>query len=253
MHRLIRTYYRLFFGLKISSNVDFRGELPTVSGSRIQFGSNARVKVGQGVKIRNSNIEVIGGELVIEDGVSISDYSISVSKGCRLYFGANCVLEKGDNWRNPSIILWDKCNVTVANNNRLRCDVMCRFGGRLVVGEYNCINERTEIRCDEQVQIGSFNMISYNCRIWDTNTHSFYADDTRRKMTIQNYPNIGSEKDRPVAKPVQIADDCLLGEDCVVLKGSAVGNRCVIGARSVVAGKTMPNGTTAVGNPAQIK
>ena len=75
MHRLIRTYYRLFCGLKISSNVDFCGELPIVTGSHIKFGSNAKIKVGHGVKIRNSNIEVIGGELVIEDGVSISDYS----------------------------------------------------------------------------------------------------------------------------------------------------------------------------------
>ena len=253
MHRLIRTYYRLFCGLKISSNVDFCGELPTVSGSRIQFGSNARVKVGQGVKIRNSNIEVIGGELVIEDGVSISDYSISVSKGCRLYFGANCVLEKGDNWRKPSIILWDKSVVEVSNNNRLRCDVMCRFRGCCEIDEFNCLNERTEIRCDERVKIGAFNMISYNCRIWDTNTHAFYKDDTRRRMTREEYPNIGSEKDKPVTRSVVIGDDCLLGEECVILKGSNVGNRCVIGVHSVVAGASIPTGTMAVGNPSIVK
>lgn len=253
MHKLIRTYYRLFRGLDISSNVTFDGELPKVVDCHVKFGSNAKVKIGHGVEISNSQIDVIGGELVIEDGVRISDYSISVTSGSRLYIGANCVLEMGDNWRQPSIILWGKSTAQVANNNRLRCDVMCRFGGHMSIAEYNCINERTEIRCDEQVQIGSFNMISYNCRIWDTNTHSFYVDDTRRRMTIQYYPNIGSEKDKPIAKPVQIGDDCLLGEECAVLKGSVVGNKCIIGTRSVLAGKTMPDGTSAVGNPAQIK
>lgn len=253
MHKLIRTYYRLFRGLDISSNVTFDGELPKVVDCRVKFGSNAKVKIGHSVEIRNSQIDVIGGELIIEDGVQISDYSISVTKGSRLCIGANCVLEKGDNWRKPSIILWDKSAVEVANNNRLRCDVMCRFGGQLALGEYNCINERSEIRCDESVRIGSFNMISYNCRIWDTNTHSFYEDDTRRKMTVQQYPNIGSEKDKPTTKPVLIGDDCLLGEECVVLKGSVVGNKCIAGIRSVLAGKTMPDGTFAVGNPAQIK
>lgn len=253
MHKLIRIYYRLFLGLHIASNVDFRGEVPSVKSSLIKFGSNARIRCGKNVTISNSNIQIIGGELEIADGVSINNYSISVTKGCRLYIGKDCILEKGDNWRKPYIILWDNSSANLANNNRVRCDIHCRFGGNFELGEYNCINERTEIRCDEAISIGSYNMISYNCRIWDTNTHSIYKDETRRQMTIVNYPNIGSEKDKPITKEVLIGNDCLLGEECSILKGTNIGNKCIIGVRSVVSGKIVESGSTAFGNPAIIQ
>ena len=253
MHKLARVYNRLFRGINLSKDVLLHGGLQCIKDCQIKFGSGAKVSIGNNVTIRNSKIELIGGELIIEDGANISDYEIMVSKGCRLHIGTNCYLERGDNWRKPSIILWDKSTLTIANNNRLRCDVMCRFGGCCEIDEFNCLNERTEIRCDESVKIGAFNMISYNCRIWDTNTHAFYKDDTRRRMTREEYPNIGSEKDKPVTRSVVIGDDCLLGEECVILKGSNVGNKCVIGVHSVVAGASIPTRTMAVGNPVTIK
>lgn len=253
MHKLARLYYRLFRGISLSESVSLQGDLSCIKDSQVKFGTGAKVSIGQHVSIRNSKIEVTGGELIVEDGVNISDYEITVTRGCRLHIGADCYLERGDNWRNPFIILWDASSLKVANNNRLRCDVMCRFGGQCEIGEYNCLNERTEIRCDESVKIGTFNMISYNCRIWDTNTHAFYADDTRRRMTREKFPNIGSEKDKPVTSPVVIGDDCLLGEECVILKGSMVGNKCIIGVRSVAAGVLIPERSMAVGNPAIVK
>ena len=253
MRNLKRIYYRLFKRISISRSVSLLGDFENVKNSIIQIGSFAKISIGKGVVIKNSQIQVDGGELIIGDGVHISDYSIDITPSSRVYLGANCILERGDNWRNPCFYVWDNSSLIIANNNRIRCDIMCRFGGHCEIGEYNCINERTEIRCDESVKIGAFNMISYNCRIWDTNTHAFYKDDTRRRMTREEYPNIGSEKDKPVTRSVVIGDDCLLGEECVILKGSNVGNRCVIGVHSVVAGASIPTGTMAVGNPVAIK
>lgn len=247
MHKLVRIYYRMCRGISLSENISLQGDLSGVKNSQIKFGSGAEVSLGKNVSIRNSKIEVTEGELIIEDGVSISDYAITVTKGCRLHIGADCYLERGDNWRNPFIILWDASSLMVANNNRLRCDVMCRFGGHCEIGEYNCLNERTELRCDESIKIGAFNMISYNCRIWDTDTHAFYADDTRRRMTREMYPNIGSENDKPNTKPVAIGSDNLIGEYAAVLKGSTIGNRCKIGFRTVVANKNIANESTFVG------
>lgn len=253
MHKLVRIYYRMCRGISLSKDVSLQGDLSCIKDSQVKFGTGAKVSIGKNVSIRNSKIEVTGGELIIEDGVNISDYEITVTRGCHLHIGANCYLERGDNWRNPFIILWDASSLKVANNNRLRCDVMCRFGGQCEIGEYNCLNERTEIRCDESVTIGAFNMVSYNCRIWDTNTHAFYADDSRSRMTIETFPNIGAENDKPSTKPVVIGNDCLLGEECVILKGSTVGNKCIVGVHSVVAGVSIPAETMAVGNPAVVK
>ena len=247
MHKLVRIYYRMCRGISLSKDVSLQGDLSCIKDSQVKFGTGAKVSIGKNVSIRNSKIEVTGGELIVEDGVNISDYEITVTRGCRLHIGADCYLERGDNWRNPFVILWDASSLKVANNNRLRCDVMCRFGGQCEIGEYNCLNERTEIRCDESVKIGTFNMISYNCRIWDTNTHAFYADDTRRRMTREMYPNIGSEKDKPNTKSVVIGSDNLIGEYAAVLKGSAIGNRCKIGFRTVVANKNSANDSTFVG------
>ena len=247
MHKLARIYYRMFRGISLSKSVSLYGDLSGVKDSQIKFGSEAKVSIGNNVSIRNSKIEVMGGELIIEDGVNISDYEITVTRGCRLQIGADCYMERGDNWRNPFIMLWNESSLKIANNNRLRCDVMCRFGGYCEIGEYNCLNERTEVRCDESIKIGAFNMISYNCRIWDTDTHAFYADDMRRRITREMYPNIGAETDKPNTKSVVIGSDNLIGEHAAVLKGSLIGNRCKIGFRTVVANKNIANESTFVG------
>ena len=50
--------------------------------------------------------------------------------------------------------------------------VLVRFGGTLTIGRYTGIAYDSEIRCEQQVDIGSYNMISYRVCIYDTNTHS---------------------------------------------------------------------------------
>ena len=158
-----------------------------------------------------------------------------------MHIGEFNIWEQGDNWRKPNVILWDGSKCKISHHNRIRCDIMCRFAGTCYINNYNCINERTELRCDEYVQIGSYNMISYNCRIWDTNTHSFYPDDTRRKMTEDMYPNIGAEKDKPKTLKVYIGNDNLIGENVAILKGTIIDNRTRIGYGAIVSNKHVNN------------
>lgn len=72
MHKLVRIYYRMCRGISLSENISLQGDLSGVKNSQIKFGSGAEVSLGKNVSIRNSKIEVTGGELIIEDGVSIS-------------------------------------------------------------------------------------------------------------------------------------------------------------------------------------
>lgn len=262
---------RLLFKTHVSSTSEVEGSLiKSLFKSKLHL-SNSRIKIGSNVKIINCSITIINGELIIRDNVVLKDveiknsgniiinefvhinnYYIFLDKDAKLTVGQYSVLEKGDNWRKPQIFIFTDSILNINKYNRIRCDFELRFGGGCEIGEYNCINERTEIRSDEYVSIGSYNMISYACRIWDTNTHTFYNDEKRRELTRKYYPNIGIEKDRPMTSPVIIKDDNLIGEGVVILKGSNVNNKCTFGTRTVVSGVTIPDSSIIIGNPCRI-
>lgn len=248
MNKITRHIYRKFFNISISKDSSFYGDINCFYECEVRIFSGSKIKIGNNVKIKNCHINVNHGELIIGDNSVLSDFNISIGNNCRLHIGEFNIWEQGDNWRKPNVILWDGSKCKISHHNRIRCDIMCRFGGSCSIDEYNCINERTEIRCDEQVSIGSFNMISYNCRIWDTNTHSFYEDDTRRRMTRDMYPNIGAEKDKPTTKMVYIGDDNLVGENSAILKGSNISNNIKVGYGTIIANNNVKDNKTVI-NP----
>ena len=120
--------------------------------------------------------------------------------------------------------------------------VWVRFSGVLSIGRYNCINAGSSIRCDESVQIGSFNMISYDCDIWDTNTHCFYTLEQKKKMFEKDFPFIGRERNKPKTSPVVIGDGNWIGKNACILKGSTLGNETVVGTRAIVSNMLVEDG-----------
>lgn len=262
---------RFFFKSHVSLTSRVEGDLiKSLIKSKLHI-SNSKIKVGKDAKLINCNIKIINGELIIGDNVVLRDveivnngniiinefvhinnYYLFLYNDAKLSVGQHCILEKGDNWRNPKILISSKSNLIINKYNRIRCDFELRFGGGCEIGEYNCINERTEIRSDEFVSIGSYNMISYGCRIWDTNTHTFYNDESRRELTRKYYPIIGIEVDKPQTTPVIIKDDNLIGEGVVILKGSNVNDKCIFGTRTVVSGTSIPASSVIIGNPCRI-
>lgn len=76
----------------------------------------------------------------------------------------------------------DNGSLVIGNHTKLACQrFWIRFGGKCKIGNYTNINSGTEIRVDELVCIGDFCQISYNIRIWDTNTHCIYPSEKRKK------------------------------------------------------------------------
>lgn len=200
--------------------------------------SNVFIKVGKNAK------------LTLLNGVNIQNYKIVIEEG-DMIVGENTVLQQGNNSLVPSIYI-NKGSLIIGNNNHIKADFCIRFGSKCKIGEYNCLNELTEVRCDEQIEIGDFNLISYECMIYDTNTHCVYSPEMRRKITIKDFPNIGMEYEKPVTKPVFIGNDCWIGKRAVVLKGCNIGHQTIISACSVVT-KSVPDFHMAYGNPAQVK
>lgn len=269
MRRLQRLYLKLFKKVFISSTSElYVKENVLAQDCRIRVSSGSRLVLQKGSRLINCTIELTDGSVleigentvmqnmrirvhqsrfVCGNGCRLSEGQIEITRKSELTLGDVCVIEQGDYWRGPIWRINDGSKVMISDHNRLRCNMEIRFSGECQIGRYNCINEDTEIRADERVVIGDYNMISYHCRIWDTDTHAFYEDDTRRRMTEQMFPVIGAEIDKPATKPVAIGSDNLIGERAAILKGSRIEDGCKIGFNVVAANKAIESHTTYVG------
>lgn len=241
--------------------------------SLVRINGESSLVVEEGVTIRNTSFQIdTQSKVIVESGASLDNVDICVWNHSVLVIGkddkisgVNVVVEKSRVQIDHDNILTngnrlDKPNVFVFNgtlkiggHNNLKCSFLVRYGGNISIGEYNCINEGSEIRCDESVTIGSYNLISYNCDIWDTNTHCSYSMEEKRKLFEKDFPRIGSEPNKPNTKPVIIGDGNWIGKYACVLKGSCLGNEVIVGTRAIVSNVSVENGMTVVSPKGEIK
>lgn len=186
-------------------------------GNRVKTFPGGIVRIAESAHLRNIRCYVYpGAKLTIGSECRLSDAIICVEKG-DVTIG-NYAIVCGTQ-SEPVTITINNGTVEVADHSKLACKrVWLRFGGSLSIGRYTNINRGSEIRCDESVTIGSYNQISYNVRIWDTNTHSILPTEVRRQITREKFPYFGYESDRPVTAPVRIGNDCWIGENSAILK-----------------------------------
>ena len=144
-------------------------------------------------------------------------------------------------------------SVSIGDHNHLQNAIWVRFGGHLTIGRYNCINAGSEIRCDESVTVRSYNMVSYDCDIWDTNTHCFYSLEEKKPMFEKDFPAIGRERKKPETKPVVIGDGNWVGKRSCILKGSTMGNETIVGTRAIVSNVTVADGQRVLPSKSEIK
>ena len=219
--------------------------------NNINVSSEAKFIKHASSKIINCNIQLQNNaELIIEENVVIENYTIRIIKG-NLVIGRNTQFSGVANSNSNSIYI-DDGELVIANNCIIQAEFCVRFGGKCSVGSYTGIMCGTEIRCDELLSIGKYNMISYECMIYDTNTHVSYTAEKRRELTEKYYPFIGLEIEKPETKPIIIGHDCWLGKRCVILKGVNLGNETTVATNAVVT-KSVPDNSLVYGNPAIFK
>ena len=123
------------------------------------------------------------------------------------------------------------------------------------IGDHVFINEGTEIRCHNTIKMGSYIMVSYDCRLFDTNTHSTEAEWRRREIN-DGFPNSTIQQDSVKAQiktaPIIIGDDVWIGTRAILFRGTKLADQVIVGAASVVAGLDVPAGKKVVGNPGKI-
>lgn len=138
--------------------------------------------------------------------------------------------------------------MVVGDNGNIRANIWVN-GGDFVMGSTSFINQGSELRCEERLEIGQYVFISYFVDIFDTNTHS--TDwEARRQEVMDGYPNRtdrGSQK--PRTAPVYVEDDVWVGKGAAVLKGVRIGARSIVGTRAVVT-TSCPSDSLIAGNPA---
>lgn len=216
-----------------------------LKGNYLRFFKNAEIDIAKNVKFKNVRIYVYSGaSLKIQSNCKIENASIFVEKGS-LELGEFSSIHGNENEK-VSIILNDG-EMKLGHHSKLSSRrVWIRFGGRLAIGSYTNLNSGGEIRCDDEIKIGSYNQISYNVKIWDTNTHNILAKEERRRVAESKFPYFGYEFSRPATASVEIGDDCWIGENSTIFKGAKIGNECIIGYDTFISGKFIPNRTRVI-------
>ena len=189
-----------------------------IEDTGLEITNSSRFEIGRNNTLRNTSF-------MLDEGVVI------LGKGNRISSGKNSAKK---NYNEVSGLL------SIGDGNLLDNTFWVRFGGKITIENCNLINAGTEIRCDESIIIGSHNGISFNCDIWDTNTH-FLSTIEERKAFFENTKRLllENETKKPKTKQVMIGDGNWLGKNACVLKGTKIENNVIVGTRAIVAGASV--------------
>ena len=247
--------------------------LVTLTGgrTRIRVHPSATFSVSKSAKLISGNI-VVGrnSSVTIEAGVVI-DSDMTIGDNCKVVFEKDSRLVKTSflvingstvNIGEGAIInspVSPESSVTIDNGtfrlgqraHLFSTSVLVRFGGTLNIGRYTGIAYDSEIRCEEQVDIGAYNMISYRVCIFDTNTHSTDWQE-RRKRIEHCFPEGVWEDGKPATSPVSIGDDVWIGQEVTITKGAKIGNRCIIGIRTTLGSGVVEDDSVVVAGKARV-
>lgn len=209
------------------------------TGAMVRVLTGGSFSVAPSAKIIHATVFVNkDSSLTIAEGVQLTNVNLYV-KG-HVTIGAHTTLSDGT-------YTIDEGSLIIGHHTRLSLRrIWVRFGGKVEIGDYTNINDRSEIRSDECVQIGSYCQISYDINIWDTNTHKIYPTEKRRVIAEKYWPYFGKEVERPVTKPIVIGNDCWIGEKASILKGTTLGDGTIVGYNTLISNKTIPAGSKVI-------
>ena len=274
-----KSYFRRLFdrsGNEVSLGAGAEYLVPKeaqVRNTVVRIHGTSKLIVEPGASVGGCSFQIDSGStVVIAAGTTLNGVDVCVWNRSELSFGRECrmdhvrfvvdcgkvevaegnVFSPGNQVETPT---WTVAGgyVSIGDHNHLQNAAWVRFGGHLTIGRYNCINAGSEVRCDESVTVGSYNMVSYDCDIWDTNTHCFYSLEEKKRMFEKDFPAIGRERKKPETKPVAIGDGNWVGKRSCILKGSTLGNETIVGTRAIISNVTVADGQRVLPSKSEIK
>jgi acetyltransferase-like isoleucine patch superfamily enzyme len=112
---------------------------------------------------------------------------------------------------------------------------------QLVLKEHAGVGMNVIIVVNREVVIEEHVVISWDCRISDSDGHPREAD----------LRAAGKPPDAKDIRPVRICRHAWIGNGCYIMKGVTIGEGAIIGANSVVI-SNIPPYSLALGNPAEV-
>ena len=216
------------------------------SGSNVRISNSDGFVIGKGSTIQNSNV-FVGRDACFFIGAHciLKNVDIYIEKGCVIIDDyAILISEKPIN---KAMYIISNGNFHVNHHTKIQCDrVWIRFGGNVEIGSYTNINSGSEIRSDESVIIGSYNQISYDVNIWDTNTHTIYKSEKSSEITRKYFPYFGYEIEKPLTSPIVVGDNCWIGERSSIMKGTQIGDNVIVGYNTMLLNKIIESNKRVV-------
>jgi len=246
--------------IEIRGNADFSDSIIKLIGSELICNNiicnqtlidaiNSKLTLGDAVNFKNSNLLIENSEVTAKNHFRIHHYDLKLSKSMlnlESYF-----LCMGNTYTRTDIQLVNSLFFT-GENSRIQAQVLV-CNGTFKLGNNSFINSGTIVNCQVGISIGNYVMISYNCYIFDNNTHSI--NYLKRRNEINNgFPNGTLNKnDAEIAKvPIIIKDDVWIGVNSMILKGSILNTRAIVAGGTVVT-KNVPESNLVYGNPNRYK
>jgi len=266
----VKLRINIYLPLFRSKNIIINGKIILNYNSFIFINTNSKLIINGNLHIRNSKVFIdnsiveLNSDVIIENSImSVNNSTLKISANSRFDNSWLYVNDKSTVTIHSYFLAISmyphRCTINIRNarftameNCRIEGNVDCK-NSRFFMDKNSFINYGTELRCHKQIEIGKNVFISYECIIFDTNTHS--VDPAKRRKEIElGFPNGNTQtKDlEPELKEIKIEDNVWIGMRAVIMKGVTIGENSIVGTASVVT-KNVPANKLAVGNPALIK
>lgn len=240
--------------LIINGNADFTDSIVILNNTKFTAGSivcsgtslvmqNSNLNLTNKNHFKGSNINLVNSEILADHDFRVHKSIWNINKS-NLRIG-NYFFSSGEQilnftFKNAQLIC--KSNVRIQSNINID-------GGIVEIGENSFINSGSKISSIKSIKIGSYVMISYDCILFDNNSHSIdYLN--RREEIDAGFPN-GTKiisTSQILSDPVVIGDDVWIGARAMILKGVNVGFRSIIAAGSIIT-KDVGDDAKVYGNP----
>lgn len=197
------------------------------------------------ITCNNSTIELGNFAHVEQAQISFTKVQFYAEEQCRIHnltitaLDSNFVMGSyflAQNMRKDAVT-WNFTNAQfkAGNNCRLQCNIY-QHQSKLNLGNNIFINAGTNISCIEQIDIGDYVMISYDCLLFDNNSHALDFE-LRRAEIDRGFPNATNQAaaERPKSSAIRIENDAWIGTRCIILKGVHIGQRAVAAANTSIA------------------
>jgi acetyltransferase-like isoleucine patch superfamily enzyme len=130
------------------------------------------------------------------------------------------------------------------------CIIKSQNKGKVTIGNYTRIGDKTKILCVNSIVIGDYCAIANNVVITDSNVHPTNPEFRLfKRSNLEQYgTHLWKYSDN---MPVKIGNNVWIGDNARISKGVTIGDNAVIAASAIVT-KDVPTNSIAAGNPAKI-